>query len=263
MNGVLTTLFARAQRLSCLSLAEIGDAGRETVGLRGGYTAGEMLKMHGTVSPGLYDIAPRLRMYDPLAHFLGAADGGVIVYSYLDVVKLAGHSCPTVVSAYLMTLRGLQRLYGETLPVRGDIEVYFRDPEASGVIGVMASVVSFLTGAAREGGFKGLNGRFDRRNLLGFEAPIDGQIGFRRRDTGAAVQVRFDGRIVPAPVRTENLLERALAADFDSPEGRQFRAFWQDRLHALLASHAEDPRLVVVSDWDWGASDRLPSAASC
>jgi len=218
--------------------------------------------MHGARNLNLYDSAPQLRMYDPLAHFLGAADDGMITYGYFDVIKLAGHSCPTVVAAYLMTLRGLQRLYGEAMPVRGDIEVYFRDPDVSGVTGVMASVVSFLTGAAREGGFKGLSGRFDRRNLLSFETPIDGQIGFRRRDTGAAVQVRFDGRVVPAPAQMQDLLERALAVDFDSTEGRQFRSLWQDRLHALLVERAEDPGLVVVSDWDWATAGRHTSAAS-
>lgn len=33
-------------------------------------------------------------MYDPLAEFLGAAEGGLIEYGYADAVKLAGHSCP-------------------------------------------------------------------------------------------------------------------------------------------------------------------------
>ena len=42
-------------------------------------------------------------MRDPLARFLGAAEDGVIEYTYADTVKLAGHSCPTVASAYLMT----------------------------------------------------------------------------------------------------------------------------------------------------------------
>ncbi len=46
-----------------------------------------------TITPQFFDQAPRIRVTDPLAEFLGAVEGGVIDYEYLDVVKLAGHSC--------------------------------------------------------------------------------------------------------------------------------------------------------------------------
>lgn len=49
--------------------------------------------------PAFFDDVPAIRLYDPLAEFLGAVDDGVIEYRYLDAVKLAGHSCPTVASA--------------------------------------------------------------------------------------------------------------------------------------------------------------------
>ncbi len=42
---------------------------------------------------------------------------------YLDVVKSAGHSCPTVAGAYLATREALKRLYGDELPERGAIRV--------------------------------------------------------------------------------------------------------------------------------------------
>ncbi|MGP1615771.1 MAG: hypothetical protein ACTS5Y_12055, partial [Pollutimonas bauzanensis] len=61
--------------------------------------------------PSFFDTAARITMYDPLAELLGAADKGLIEYSYTEVVKLAGHSCPTVAGAYLMTLRALKHLY--------------------------------------------------------------------------------------------------------------------------------------------------------
>ena len=54
-----------------------------------------------------------------LASFLGAFEDGIIEYSYLDVVKSAGHSCPTVLGAYLMTLKGLEALYKDEIPKRG------------------------------------------------------------------------------------------------------------------------------------------------
>ena len=50
--------------------------------------------------PAFFDQVPRLVVRDPLADFLGAAEGGVLDYGYADAVRMAGHSCPTVASAY-------------------------------------------------------------------------------------------------------------------------------------------------------------------
>lgn len=46
--------------------------------------------------PEFFDAVPPLRLRDPLAAFLGAAEEGVLEYRYIDAVRLAGHSCPTV-----------------------------------------------------------------------------------------------------------------------------------------------------------------------
>jgi len=66
--------------------------------------------------PAFYDAVARITLHDPLAEFLGAADKGLIEYGYVDAVKLAGHSCPTVAGAYLMTLKALARLYPDGTP---------------------------------------------------------------------------------------------------------------------------------------------------
>jgi hypothetical protein len=105
--------------------------------------------------PGFFDEAPRLTVYDPLSAFLGATEDGLVEYTYLDVVKLAGHSCPTVAGAYLMTLRALRHLYQGEIPIRGDIDVALGQEATDGVAGVIASVATLVTGAAGEGGFKG------------------------------------------------------------------------------------------------------------
>ena len=97
--------------------------------------------------PEFYDEAPTLRVFDPLSAFLGAVEDGIVEYTYLDAVKLAGHSCPTVAGAYLMTLKALRRLYGEALPVRGEIEVHCRGRADEGTTGVVANVAALLTGA--------------------------------------------------------------------------------------------------------------------
>src|SRR5512135_146468 len=97
--------------------------------------------------PEFFAAAPRITMRDPLAQFLGAASDGIIEYQYADVVKLAGHSCPTVASAYLMTRGALNALYPDALPERGGIRLELRDDRLDGATGVVANVASFLTGA--------------------------------------------------------------------------------------------------------------------
>ena len=120
--------------------------------------------------PEFFDAAPRIAVRDPLAAFLGAADGGVIEYGYPDVVRLAGHSCPTVASAYWTTFMALKALYSEALPERGNVRVEFRQKSTDGVCGVIANVANLLTGAGNNAAFKGIGGRFDRRNKLLFES---------------------------------------------------------------------------------------------
>jgi len=50
----------------------------------------------------LLDAEP-IRLRDPLAETLGVfkKDRAVLEYTFLDVVKLAGHACPTTAAAYL------------------------------------------------------------------------------------------------------------------------------------------------------------------
>ena len=106
--------------------------------------------------PVYFEQAPTIMVRDPLAEFLGAAEHGLMTYRYVDAVRLAGHSCPTVAGAYLMVCRGLKALYGDDVPERGGIEVRMRDGRDEGTTGVVASVATLLTGAAAEQGFGGI-----------------------------------------------------------------------------------------------------------
>lgn len=119
-------------------------------------------------NPAFFDDVRSIVAHDPLAEFLGAAENGRVEYRYLDAVKLAEHSCPTVAAAYWMTLKALEHLYPDALPQRGGIRVDFGQDQLSSVTGVIANVVALLTGATHDTGFKGLAGRFDRRRLLYF-----------------------------------------------------------------------------------------------
>ena len=118
--------------------------------------------------PVFFDAVPKIMWYDPLAEFLGATEDGILQYGYFDAVRLAGHSCPTVASAYWMTYKALAFLYPDTMPERGDILVEFSQGGTSGVTGVIANVVSMLTGAMSDNGFKGIGGGVSRGERVGF-----------------------------------------------------------------------------------------------
>lgn len=193
--------------------------------------------------PAFYAEVPRIVLHDPLAEFLGAAEDGVIDYGYVDAVRLAGHSCPTVAAAYGMCLRALRFLYPDTLPQRGDIRVEFRADRLSGVTGVIASVATLITGATRDTGFKGLGGRFDRRKLLYFMADITAESRFTRIDTGAAVDVSTRLQNLPGDPRVAELLPLCIDGRASTAETAEFRAAWQARVRAVLLEHLDDPEV--------------------
>ncbi len=202
--------------------------------------------------PDFFDNAPAVTLREPLASFLGAASSGTITYRYADAVRLAGHSCPTVAGAYLVVRKGLTALYGDALPERGGIEVHLRDGREEGTTGVVAAVATLLTGAASETGFGGIGGarRFSRRDLLRFDAPIDGLMALRRLDTERGVIVDFDTAAVPPDPEMSVLFPRAVAGTADEGEQARFAVLWQDRVARMLLDHADDPALVSVRDWE-------------
>lgn len=197
--------------------------------------------------PPFFDAVPRVAMRDPLAETLGAADDGIIEYGYVDAVKLAGHSCPTVAGAWLMTVKALARLYGDDLPRRGEIRVELRQPQDEGVAGVIGNVAGLLTGAAGDGGFKGLAGRYSRRGLLAYGAQIDGDIRYTRTDTGKSVEVAYHPEVVERPAELKALMQTALGPSADAQARRAFGGAWQEWVRRIVVDHADDPALVTVA----------------
>lgn len=196
--------------------------------------------------PAFFDAVPGITLRDPLAELLGAADGGLIEYRYADAVRLAGHSCPTVAGAWLLTTRALRALYGDEVPERGAIRVDFGESQKSGVAGVIASVVGLLTGAAGVGGFKGLAGRYARKDLLQFDAAgVDG-IRFTRLDGRGSVVVALDLSPVAGDPRMGELLPLVLQGVASAEQATQFGALWQDRVRRILVDHHDDPRLTAI-----------------
>ena len=197
--------------------------------------------------PAFYNSARTITLHDPLAELLGASTDGLLEYGYLDAVKLAGHSCPTVAGAYLMTLKALAFLYGEDIPTRGNIRVALRDDQGSGVTGVIANVVSQITGAAGDGGFKGLAGKFKRNGLLSFNAGIEGMIRFERIDQARAVEADYHPEQVPPDESMFSLLQGLLIQRASAEDQAAFAAKWQDRVRRILIDHFDYPALVTLT----------------
>lgn len=191
--------------------------------------------------------APVLELADPLAEFLGAlAPGDRFRYTYEDVVKLAGHSCPTVAGAYLMTAAALRTLYGSDTPVRGEIEVTMGGDPSDGSAGPMSQVIAFITGAAPETGFLGLMGRWRRASLLRFDPSLDGRVRFRRADTGHTIEVSYDPSAVPPSPDMARLLPPALNGEATAEQRKRFADLWQARVADILTGDAA--RVIEIHD---------------
>jgi len=196
--------------------------------------------------PDFFAQVPSLTLRDPLADILGAATDGLLEYHYVDAVKLAGHSCPTVAGAWLMASRAMAALYPETLPERGNIRVELRANLDTGVAGVVGSVLGLITGAATEGGFKGLGGHHGRRNLLQFGAEIDAEAKLTRLDTGTAVLLDYHPEAVQPAPEMPPLMARIIGGVASSEEREIFAGLWQDRVRRILLQAPEQSAVLTL-----------------
>jgi len=182
-----------------------------------------------------FDEVEKITLHEPLADFLGASKESI--FSYEDCVKLSGHSCPTVAGAYLMALCGLKYLYKNKTPIRGDIKVEFRESKESGVVGVIANVLSFITGARQNDGFKGLGGKFNRNNLLFFDTPITAEVRLSRIDTLESIEMSYALSSLFLPALDNALMQKALMGNASQEEQNHFKIQWQRRVKEILLVH--------------------------
>lgn len=195
----------------------------------------------------MFPTSPTLTFYDPLGELLGAGDGRY-QYSFDDAVKLAGHACPTVAGGFLLVLGAVQRLYsGDELPQRGGLRVTVHAAVDQGATGPLSQIITLLTGAAADNGFRGLAGQHARHSLLHFAPTATGgplRCTFERCDDGRRVTLAYDpAAIAPVPGLTEDM-QAVLTGQADAATVQRFRRAWRDRVERLLA---DGGRLTVTA----------------
>ncbi|MEO1953766.1 MAG: hypothetical protein ABGW74_03585 [Campylobacterales bacterium] len=184
--------------------------------------------------PDFYDNIDTIKVVDELSAVLGAFDNGEYEFNYVDVVKSAGHSCPTVAGAYLIVLEASKALYPNDRMVRGGISVEFKDALEDGVIGVISNVISQITGATDKSGFKGLNGKFVRHSLMDFNSDINSFVRFTRLDNDSSVELSYNSSSLPADPNINILMQKIMQNKASLEEYKTFSKLWQLRVKNIF-----------------------------
>ncbi len=193
-----------------------------------------------------FDKVQPIKLTDPLAAVLGAVEeGAVFEYHYSDAVKLSGHSCPAVSGAFKMTEIALNKLYGDDIPVRGNIRVVMQGAEDNGANGPISQVISFITGAAGTVGFTGLQGKFSRYKLLTFDAEhptargLTAEAEFERMDSGKKIRIRYNSGLLPGSAEMVQLIPLVISGQASKEQLSRFGDLWQGRVEQVLLNPPE------------------------
>lgn len=140
-----------------------------------------------------------INIKEPFAQFLEAdKEEFEFQISLLDVVRFAGHACPAMIGAFLISQRAIAELYPESLTlVRGDIKIEINAPVELGATGPISNVFSMIFGAWEKSGFGGLQGNFKRRDLLSYnvkDVPF-GNYRFTRIQTGKSIVIAYNASL--------------------------------------------------------------------
>ena len=182
--------------------------------------------------PDFFNTIENIVVYDDLCKFLGVNTDGILEFSYADIVKTAGHSCATVAGAYLMAQKGLQALYKDETPNRGNIKVELQKSTRDENSGVVGAVISNITGATSDFGFGGIpTGKYNRRDSLFFEVKMDHDLCFTRLDTGEKVYVDYRPQKVVNPMA---ILKSAINPDATEEDKESFPQRFQEMVQTVF-----------------------------
>jgi len=132
------------------------------------------------------------------------------------------------------------------MPIRGQITVTMRGAPGDKVNGPIAQVISFITGAAGDTGFKGMKGKFSRYNLLSFEYDNPSAKGilaeaiFERMDTGDKVNITYRVSAIPTDPEMIRLTPLLVNGKASEEEIIKFGDLWQERVRIVLLETPEE-----------------------
>lgn len=173
----------------------------------------------------------KVSVFEPFSAFLqGSEEESQFQISLLDVVRFAGHACPSIVGAFLISQRAIKELFPVTETcVRGEIAIDIPTGPTQGATGPISNVFSFIFGAWSDTGFGGLQGQFARRGLIRYSVPgiPPGCFRFKNLKTGAQVDITYNPSLAVVEVR----------------DGEAFQQQWQRKIKAIL----EKPEAVLSS----------------
>lgn len=198
----------------------------------------------------LTDISP-IVMKEPLADFLGAYQnhGAYLEYCLEDAIKLTGHICPTVASAWVACRKALGHLYLGDIPQRGNIAITVNGAQDEKAYGVTAQIFSLVTGAMGNDGFKGIGGKFKRRGLLTWGKSTGGETEtytFTRLDKGSSIKVTIDRSNLPTVKNQEkipDLMAKAVDGSITHEQEHELQDLWMERVKAIVAREEK------LDDW--------------
>ena len=133
------------------------------------------------------------------------------------------------------------------MPVRGNIKVTFKGSVEYKVNGPISQVVTLITGASAESGFKGLGpaGKYGRYNLMTFNKELSPDpkatcaIIFQRVDSGKRIELTYSVDPVPVNERLDKLMPLVISGKASEEESKEFGNLWQERVKTILFSPPE------------------------
>lgn len=163
-----------------------------------------------------------IAVYEPFAEFL-LADPDEVRFrlSLLEIVRIAGHACPSMIGAFIIARKAIELLFEDAVCIRGDLEVSTSSSADQGPIGPICNVFSFITGAFEKTGFGGLGGeKYVRRHLLRFKdaAVPMGAFRFKRISTGVTYDIYY----------------KPSGLDVEIDTNLSFQQQWRIKINAIL-----------------------------
>lgn len=141
-------------------------------------------------------VSNKIKVHEPFADFLGASPEECnFEVSLLEIVRFAGHACPSMVGAFIMAEAAAQLLFPEDGVVqRGSVLIEIPKDVEFAATGPISNVFSMIFGSWEKSGFGGLGGQhFRRRNLIRYNSTTvpDGYYRFTNISTGNAIDISY------------------------------------------------------------------------